>query len=72
MRSGLSRVTLCTVASDFRTPETTRKSVIRPANGSAIVFHTVATSGSLSWAVSVTASPAALRPETGRSLGGGT
>ena len=31
---------LCTVESDFSVPETTRNIVMRPANGSAIVFQT--------------------------------
>ena len=39
-RSGASVVTLVTVESDFSVPVTTRSMVMRPANGSAIVFHT--------------------------------
>ena len=39
-RSGASRVRLWTVVSDSSEPETTLSIVIRPANGSAIVFHT--------------------------------
>ena len=39
-RSAESCVKLCTVVSDFSVPDTTRSIVMRPANGSAIVFHT--------------------------------
>ncbi len=72
MRSGASRVTLCTVASAFSMPDTTRNSVMRPANWSATVFHTHTTSGTLSLASRVAASPFEFWPEKGRSLGAGT
>src|SRR3972149_637989 len=44
-RSGRSFVKLWTVESDFSVPETTRNIVMRPANGSAPVFHTNAAAG---------------------------
>ena len=41
-------VLLWTVESDFSDPDTTRNIVIRPANGSAMVFHTNADAGAFS------------------------
>ena len=40
MRSPVSRVRLWTVVSDLSVPVMTRNRVMRPANGSATVFHT--------------------------------
>ena len=42
----------CTVESDFSVPDRTRNIVIRPAKGSAIVFHTNAAAGPVSEAAS--------------------
>jgi hypothetical protein len=39
---------LCTVESALSTPDMTRNIVMRPANGSAIVFHTNADAGPFS------------------------
>ena len=70
-RSGASLVLLTTVESALTTPETTRNIVIRPANGSAIVFHTNADSGPFSSAMRATAAPALSIPANGRSAGDG-
>ena len=56
-RSGDPFVAFCTVSSDASAPAATRNSVIRPANGSAIVFHTNAAAGPLSSASYDTDSP---------------
>ena len=61
----------CTVESDRSVPETTRNSVMRPANGSATVFHTKAAAGPLSVAATVTSSwPFGSLALNGRSAGG--
>ncbi len=71
-RSCVSFVTLCTVASDFSEPESTRNSVMRPANGSATVFHTNAAAGPPSFVGMSTTSPPAFFAFSGRSTGDGT
>ncbi len=47
----MSRERLCTVESARSDPETTRNNVMRPANGSATVFHTNAVYGAFSAAM---------------------
>ena len=68
---GRSRVLLWKVESAFSVPETTRNIVIRPANGSAIVFQTNAAAGAFSSASRVTSSPLLSTPLNGRSAGDG-
>ena len=68
----MSLVLLWTVESDFRTPDTTRNIVIRPANGSATVFQTNAETGAFSSAVRSCSAPPLSMPLNGRSAGDGT
>ena len=72
-RSGVSRVMFCTVESAFTVPEMTRNIVMRPANGSATVFHTKTRPAPLSAAFTATLSsdPFAVAVN-GRSAGDGT
>ena len=56
-RSCVSRVLLWMVESALMVPATTRNIVMRPANGSAMVFHTKACAGFLSSAGHATSSP---------------
>jgi hypothetical protein len=65
-------VALCSVESVFSVPEITRNIVIRPANGSAIVFHTNAEAAPLSVAGrgSASSDPLAMAVN-GRSAGDG-
>ena len=61
------------MASDLSTPVTTRNSVMRPANGSATVFHTHTARGPAPPAVAVASAPVfGCRPVSGRSAGDGT
>ncbi len=53
----MSRVKLWTVESAFKVPVTTRNSVMRPANGSATVFHTKAQYDVASDGCTATSSP---------------
>ena len=72
-RSGVSRVLLCTVESVFSTPDMTRNIVMRPANGSAIVFQTNADAGPFSENGRSISSPVfGLIIFNGRSAGDGT
>ena len=71
-RSGASFVLLWTVESAFSAPETTRNIVMRPANGSAIVFHTKTASGCFSSAARVVAAPSFATAAKGRSTGDGS
>ena len=70
-RSGASLVLLCTVESAFSTPETTRNIVMRPANGSAIVFQTNADSGALLVGGARDRGAGLVEPVNGRSAGDG-
>jgi hypothetical protein len=49
----------------FRTPEITRNIVMRPANGSAIVFQTQKTSGAPSAAARAASAPVVVTPANG-------
>ena len=71
-RSELSRVWLCTVVSDFSVPAITRSIVMRPANGSAIVFQTNAMYGAVSDALIAVSSPLSVSAGKSRSAGDGT
>ncbi len=71
-RSGVSRVTLCTVVSDLNVPATTRSMVMRPANGSAMVFHTNAACGALSAGVTAVSAPSLAVAANGALGGEGT
>ena len=71
-RSALSRVWLWTLLSCFNVPEITRSIVMRPANGSAMVFQTNAVYGGLSDALIVLASPLSVTAGNSRSIGDGT
>ena len=63
----------CTVESALTVPEMTRNIVMRPANGSAIVFHTKTAAGAVSDAFTATASSDAFAvAANGRSAGDGT
>ena len=72
MRSATSRVLLWTDESDFSVPDTTRNIVMRPANGSAIVFQTNAETGALASAGRDVSSPSAPTKWKGRSAGEGS
>jgi hypothetical protein len=61
----------CTVESDFSAPEMTRNIVMRPANGSATVFHTNAAGAPDSAVGTSMSSPSAVRAFSGRSSGDG-
>ena len=72
-RSGVSRVLLCTVESVLSTPDMTRNIVMRPANGSAMVFQTNAEAAPLSEnGRSISSSVFGLIIFSGRSAGDGT
>ena len=70
-RSGVSLIRLYTVVSALSDPLITRNMLMRPANGSATVFHTNAAYGPLSDARTSTSWPP-LVPLAGRSDGAGT
>ena len=73
MRSPASRVRLWTLVSDLSVPVMTRNKVMRPANGSATVFHTKAVQGEVADGVRVTSAFAFVSVATnGRSAGDGT
>ena len=61
-RSGASLVLLCTVESALNVPDTTRNIVMRPANGSAIVFQTNADAGAFSSAARATSVARLVQP----------
>ena len=68
----MSLVWLCTVVSALSVPDSTRKSVMRPANGSATVFQTNADTAPPSRAGISISSPSAVFALSGRSAGDGT
>ena len=71
-RSDPSLVRLWTVASDFSVPVTTRSMVMRPANGSAIVFQTNAVYGAAGSALMPVGDPSSASAGNSRSAGDGT
>src|SRR2546429_9871932 len=70
-RSAVSRVLLWQFESALSEPDPTRNIVMRPANGSAIVFHTKAAAGRFSSAARLLSPPSLVIGLNGRSAGEG-